>query len=166
MVKEELCKCCTRRLLSIHPPGAIKRNASIWLNLLSSYILTLFCHKTRCRALKCLHRVHIYEVLTMKPPNKIKNVVIGQLDRAHCPLLCVRVQSACDWGCCLSSCPLWELIWPETLASLGVQCDVMQADTTSWRPSPCWWSALWRILVLYLISCSYPNITLPFSDRG
>lgn len=53
------------------------------------------------------------------------------------PLLCVRVQTARDWGCCLSSCPLYELIWPETFALLGAQCDVIQADT-SWRPYPCW----------------------------
>lgn len=42
-------------------------------------------------------------------------------------------EGACDWGCRLWSRPLWEVIWPETLASPGARRDVMQADT-SWRP--------------------------------
>lgn len=81
------------------------------------------------------------------------------------PLLCLRVQTTSDWGCCLSSCPLYKLIWPETFALLGAQRDVMLADT-SWRPSPCWLQALWWSLVLYLVACSYPNITSQFFDRG
>lgn len=78
-------------------------------------------------------------------------------------LLCGRVHSACDRGCCLSSRPLWDVIWPETSAWPGVQHDVMQADMLDVPPPLL---TLWWTLVIHLIACSYPDITSVFWRGG
>lgn len=117
---------------SIHQ-GVITRPCSNGLNLMSS-ILTLFCHKQSSEASsRCPH--------SWGPQHGTSRRIRERCDwtARWCIffiLLCGRVRSACDRGCCLSSRPLWDVIWPETLAWLGVQHDVMQADTLDVPPSP------------------------------